>query len=1104
MIDYDHLADRLTDAGHDLGRRRAGARRARDRDAVVGLRRLGHALRDLPAARPPARRLRAPRRRRRGAPPDGLGRRPSRCTSPGTTSTTSSALRRHAEDLGLRIGATNVNLFQDPDYKLGSLTHPDAAIRRKAIDQLLECVEIATALGSTRAVAVARRRHELPRPGRPDRAAAGGCVESLREVYAALPEEQELLVEYKLFEPAFYATDLADWGSALLVCQKLGDRARVLVDLGHHAQGTNVEQIVALLAEEGRLGGFHFNNRKYADDDLIVGSVNPFELFLIFCELAAAGGPLPRLTIDQAHNVEAKVEAMVLSVVNLQEAYAKALLVDRAALAGGAGARRRARRPRGPARRLPHRRPAAVREGPRRARRGRGPGRRAPRVRVRRTGLRRARSHRRRGRGVGAMTALARMIDRAEDRWPEDPGAVPGRHARAGPARLAPARLRPRGGELRRRQHVGEGHGDRPRRPRAARHVGQGLGQRPRDDGARSTSRRCAWRRCSPLFERDEMSDEDMVAHLARCQIDPAAPRSSIETLLHAFVPADHVHHTHPDAINVLAGHARRRAPRGASASATRPRGSRTSGPGFTLAKQVGEAVRADPGLEARRARQARPRRLGRHRRGGLPAHDRGHQPRGRLRQRADDRRRRASAASRTAPPSRRTSARRCCARCCRRCAARSRASGRRCSSSTRRRACSSSSSSRDAPELTDVGAACPDHLVHTKRVPLWIPFDPSTEDAAVAGRADPRARGGVPRRLPRLRRAPRATQTTEPADPDARVVLIQHVGLVGVAPTPKNARLSRDLYHRAIEVMAGAHALGGFTSLDEGESFAVEYWPLELYKLSLAPPPGELQGTVALVTGAAGRHRPRGRRRARVGRARASWPSTSTATARPTAVADLGDAGAAVAGDVTSEDSVARRRSPPPSTPSAASTSSSRTPGVASSAAIEETTLAEWERNHAILGTGYFLVAREAFAVLRAQERGGSIVFVASKNALVGRQERRRLLVGEGGRAAPRALPGRGGRRGRDPREHGQPRRGAPGLADLGLELARGARGGVRHRPRRARGALPPAHHAAASTSSRRTSPRRCCTSPRRARSGKSTGNVLNVDGGVPAAYPR
>jgi hypothetical protein len=158
-------------------------------------------------------------------------------------------------------------------------------------------------------------------------------LDSLSRLYAELPEEQELLIEYKFFEPAFYATDLPDWGSALLVCQHLGDRARVLVDLGHHAQGVNVEQIVAVLADEARLGGFHFNNRKYADDDLIVGSVNPFELFLVFCELAGLDGPLPRLTIDQSHNVEAKLEAMLLSIVNLQEAYARALLVDRAALA---------------------------------------------------------------------------------------------------------------------------------------------------------------------------------------------------------------------------------------------------------------------------------------------------------------------------------------------------------------------------------------------------------------------------------------------------------------------------------------------------------------------------------------------------------------------------------------------------------------------------------------------------------------------------------------------------------------------------------------------------------------------------------------------------
>jgi L-rhamnose isomerase/sugar isomerase len=239
-------------------------------------------------------------------------------------------LRAQIESRGLRVGAVNPNLFQDPDYKLGSLTHPDAGVREKAVAHMLECLDIATALGATaQSLWLADGTNY---PGQDDlRERRARMLEALGRVYVAMPLEQELLVEYKFFEPAFYATDLADWGSALLTCLKLGERAKVLVDLGHHAQGTNIEQIVALLEDEGRLGGFHFNNRKYADDDLIVGSVNPFELFLIFVELAAVDA-LPRLTIDQSHNVEAKVEAMVLSVVNLQEAYAKALLVDREAL----------------------------------------------------------------------------------------------------------------------------------------------------------------------------------------------------------------------------------------------------------------------------------------------------------------------------------------------------------------------------------------------------------------------------------------------------------------------------------------------------------------------------------------------------------------------------------------------------------------------------------------------------------------------------------------------------------------------------------------------------------------------------------------------------
>jgi L-rhamnose isomerase/sugar isomerase len=241
------------------------------------------------------------------------------------------ALRRHAADLGVTIGAVNPNLFQDPDYRLGSIANPDPQIRAKALEHLLECVEIARELGSS--AQSLWFADGVNYPGQDNLAArherVAGC---LAELYAALPPEQELLVEYKFFEPAFYATDIPDWGTSLVLCERLGERARVLVDLGHHAHGTNVEQIVALLAARGRLGGFHFNDRRYADDDLIVGSVNPFSLFLIFCELVRDGRALPRLTIDQSHNIEDKVEAMVLSVLNLQEAYAKALLVDRAAL----------------------------------------------------------------------------------------------------------------------------------------------------------------------------------------------------------------------------------------------------------------------------------------------------------------------------------------------------------------------------------------------------------------------------------------------------------------------------------------------------------------------------------------------------------------------------------------------------------------------------------------------------------------------------------------------------------------------------------------------------------------------------------------------------
>jgi L-rhamnose isomerase/sugar isomerase len=248
-------------------------------------------------------------------------------------------LRRFAEAEGVRIGAVNPNLFSDDEYRLGSFCHPDSGVRRQALEHSLECVEIAVAVGSTDLSLWLADGTNYP--GQDDlRARFRRLVVGLEELYSALPEGMRLLVEYKFFEPAFYSTDLPDWGTAALVCGMLGPRAKVLVDTGHHPPGTNIEQIVALLLAQGLLGGFHFNNRKYADDDLIVGSIDPFELFRIMSEIAAARrDPSTSETaeaiafmIDQSHNVEGKIDAMIQSVVNIQTAYAKALLVDRARL----------------------------------------------------------------------------------------------------------------------------------------------------------------------------------------------------------------------------------------------------------------------------------------------------------------------------------------------------------------------------------------------------------------------------------------------------------------------------------------------------------------------------------------------------------------------------------------------------------------------------------------------------------------------------------------------------------------------------------------------------------------------------------------------------
>lgn len=246
--------------------------------------------------------------------------------------------RQHAARLGVRIGAVNPNLFQEDAYRLGSLCHPDPAVRRQAINHVLECIRIARQVHSE--VISLWLADGTNYPGQDDfRRRRQRLLEALQEIYAALPSGMRLLIEYKFFEPAFYQTDLPDWGTALLLCQKLGPQAQVLVDTGHHPQGTNLAQLVAQLLDEGRLGGFHFNDRQYADDDLIVGSLHPFELFTIFHEILSAraeGNPHAgqiAYMIDQSHNIEPKIEAMMQSILHIQLAYAKALLVDQKALA---------------------------------------------------------------------------------------------------------------------------------------------------------------------------------------------------------------------------------------------------------------------------------------------------------------------------------------------------------------------------------------------------------------------------------------------------------------------------------------------------------------------------------------------------------------------------------------------------------------------------------------------------------------------------------------------------------------------------------------------------------------------------------------------------
>jgi L-rhamnose isomerase/sugar isomerase len=245
-------------------------------------------------------------------------------------------LARHAEDVGVSLGTINSNVFQDDDYMLGSVCNPDARVRRKALDHLLACIGVMDATGS--------RDLKLwfsdgtNYPGQDDiRARQDRLAEALAAVHARLGPDQRMLLEYKFFEPSFYTMDVPDWGTAYVQCLAAGSKAKVVVDTGHHAPGTNIEFIVASLLRADRLGGFDFNSRFYADDDLMVGSADPFQLFRIMHEVVQAGALQldagVAFMLDQCHNIEPKIPGQIRSVMNVQEATAKALLVDADALA---------------------------------------------------------------------------------------------------------------------------------------------------------------------------------------------------------------------------------------------------------------------------------------------------------------------------------------------------------------------------------------------------------------------------------------------------------------------------------------------------------------------------------------------------------------------------------------------------------------------------------------------------------------------------------------------------------------------------------------------------------------------------------------------------
>jgi L-rhamnose isomerase/sugar isomerase len=252
------------------------------------------------------------------------------------------ALKQKARKLGLGFDAMNSNTFQDSpgqkkSYKFGSLTHTDKAVRDQAVAHNIECIEVGEKLGSTALTVWIGDGSNLP--GQSDFTSAfERYIESMRAIYKALPDGWRVFIEHKLYEPAFYSTVIQDWGSSYLAATALGPKAFCLVDLGHHAPNVNIEMIVARLIQFGKLAGFHFNDSKYGDDDLDAGSINPYQLFLVFNELVAAAerkakGFNPAYMIDQSHNVTDPIESLIASAGEILRAYAQALIVDRAALA---------------------------------------------------------------------------------------------------------------------------------------------------------------------------------------------------------------------------------------------------------------------------------------------------------------------------------------------------------------------------------------------------------------------------------------------------------------------------------------------------------------------------------------------------------------------------------------------------------------------------------------------------------------------------------------------------------------------------------------------------------------------------------------------------